>query len=403
MARPGGWFVATGEQRAEAWADDLVALQALALVLPASSNAARPALLRRRIDAAVGRLRGHAADAADLSVIEALQISMDIELARQMPRLLARRQTGRVRWSACAANRFVSAPSASAAGRAAEPQPGEPARIPRLLARGRWRDGADDLADLFAALHLGGEPSAAWRLANRWLHGTGDVDAMLLLPLFATAHALAASARAGMPRTRLQHLASARALLTRRDLRAVVLTGVPDGGRSRLARSLSESLGAVWLRSEALRPAPSVTAGPERPEAITAQLVAVLCDAAQRLLAGGLSVVIDSPALRRADRTALLELTDEAGALAHLVECHAGASLQHASMEPGAQPDVSRGGSGQPLAEPLDDTERARATRFDTDLPDVTLEARCRSLARWIDETADLPPVERVGWRAQED
>jgi hypothetical protein len=330
----------------DAWADALVARQAASPGLAAGSASANPSRLRRRIDRSLQALRQGAVDAAEISVLEALAAALDVELSRQMPLLGLRCADGRIRQSV----------------------------------RGRWVDVADELGEGFADLHQRGHAPSAWQWANRWLQGSLDLDAFALLPLFSCAHVLARR-RAGEPHAAVvDRLALARRILDRRDLRVVVLTGAAGSSTSTVARNLAGHLGAVWVTADIAQAAHACPVGAGAVD--LARWIGV----ARRLLAARHSVVLDCPMLGRIERRAVLEVADDAGALGHLVECHAAVA---ASMEP---PQVF---------EPLDDVERSRATLFATDVAASTLDRRCRSLARWIDETADLAPVERPGWRPE--
>lgn len=400
--------------------------QAVAAVAPPASTAGRLVVLRRDLDALVLRLRDRLSDPAACSVLDELHRELDIELARQAPRLAARRTAGRVRraqgdlrlarWSTAPAKSRGEPPLSHAAP---TPSGGEP----------RWRDVADELAAPFADLHRLGRAALAWHLVGRWLQASGDLDAPALLPLFAAGHALAQATAPGDERAIVAQLVLARQLLARRPPVVAVMTGLAGSGKSTVAAALAAALGAVWLRDEAVpllpvaaarpatptlaSPAPAWAGDPAPPPDLEAdpRLRPAMLDAARHLLAAGQSVVADSCTLTHADRRAWLDLADGAGAAAHIVECHAPLSSLRQRLE-ALEPATDAVAGGRPGAatvarlawqlyrvEPLNAAERARASAVSTEGGLDALMATCAAVAARIRETAEPEEGTRPGWR----
>ncbi len=92
----------------------------------------------------------------------------------------------------------------------------------------------------------------------------------------------------------------------------VAVAGLPGTGKSTVARLLAQRLGAVWLRSDALRkelfPRPAYT--PAESQATYQELLR----RAEAALARGQSVVLDATFRRRALRQAAREMASRRGA-----------------------------------------------------------------------------------------
>jgi predicted kinase len=92
----------------------------------------------------------------------------------------------------------------------------------------------------------------------------------------------------------------------------VVLVGLPATGKSRIAQELRSRTGAVVLESDALRRLLFAQRTYSAEE--SRRLFAAVHLAAERLLADGVSVVVDATNLVEAERVPLYEIAERAGA-----------------------------------------------------------------------------------------
>jgi len=195
-----------------------------------------------------------------------------------------------------------------------------------------------DLAFLLMDLEHRGRRDLANAAMNAWLAGTGDVEGLALLPLFASMRAavrakVGASAaaaqpdpgRAGAMRAEARgYLDLALALLDPPPARLVGIGGLSGTGKSTLARALAPDLGptpgAVLVRTDVLRKRRAGVAETDRlPEAayapaVTDAVYAEARDAAAGVLAAGHAAVVDGVHARADERTALAAVARDAGA-----------------------------------------------------------------------------------------
>jgi aminoglycoside phosphotransferase family enzyme/predicted kinase len=254
-----------------------------------------------------------------------------------------------------------------------------------------------DLAFLFMDLQRHRLPALAWRLVDGWVQVTGDFEGLALLPFFAVYRALV---RAKVALLRVgQHadpqawhaferdvaLAEQLAAPRRGPLPLVATSGVSGSGKSVLAASLVEALGAVRVRSDVERKRLAGLPVLERPdaaqaallygEAMNARTYERLFALADMLLAAGLPVVLDAAFLRRAERDALRALGARHGARTTVLACEAPAAVLRARVaQRQARADDPSDATVAVLErqlatrEPIGDDEAA--CRIDTDAPD---------------------------------
>lgn len=132
----------------------------------------------------------------------------------------------------------------------------------------RWIDTASELAFLVMDLEEAGEQALARRLLNRYLVTSGDYGAMELLDFYkvyrAMVRAKVLAIRLGQPNLEPDQEAQDRLACSRyldlaesytraRRPRLVIACGLSGSGKSRLARSLRESLPMIHLRSDVER------------------------------------------------------------------------------------------------------------------------------------------------------
>lgn len=105
----------------------------------------------------------------------------------------------------------------------------------------------------------------------------------------------------------------------------VVLVGLPASGKSRIAEELRHRTGAVVLESDAMRRLLFRRRTYSTFE--SGRLFAAIHEAIERLLADGVSVVLDATNLMESERTPLYEMAERAGAKLVIVEVTAPESL----------------------------------------------------------------------------
>jgi hypothetical protein len=197
---------------------------------------------------------------------------------------------------------------------------------------------ADRLADpafTFMDLLDHGLPALAWRLMSQWGEAGGDWDALPLLRWSAAYRALVRAKVAllqGEVADAERRIRLARQLACPAEAPQLVLaSGLSGSGKSTVALMWVEALGAVRARSDVERKrlhGLAATARPADPATLynapsTAATYARLGEVARAALAGGVSVVVDAAALRRAERDALRQVAAEAGVRFRLIDCTA--------------------------------------------------------------------------------
>jgi len=213
----------------------------------------------------------------------------------------------------------------------------------------RWIDVMSEIAFTVMDFVDRGAAAFAWRFLNRVLEASGDYAGVAVLRFYlvyramvrakvalirarqmAPAEAQAAAAALGDV---AHHLADAAGFTAPRPRALVLSGGVSASGKTTLAQSLLEALGAVRLRSDVerkrlhglaatARSGSGLDAGLYRPQA-TRATYARLATLAEALLPSGFPVIVDATFLRAADRSAFRTLGCEAGARCTLLWCDA--------------------------------------------------------------------------------
>ena len=261
----------------------------------------------------------------------------------------------------------------------------------------RWIDVIGDLAFPFMDLTYFGKPNLANRLLNRYLEETGDYGGMDVLHFHASGraavrakvHAIRAAQQSAGERERREALAASRAYL---DLAAqfllrphpvlIITSGLPGSGKSTFAQAASEMLGAIRIRSDVERKrlfglAP-MEGSPERVDSYAAEATArtydALHDIARKLLAAGVSVIVDAAFLKQAERDRFCRLADATGVPFAMASLRAGeAQMQKRiteRMRQGNDPseaDLEVLAVLQQAQEPLLSHERIRSVEFVND------------------------------------
>jgi len=213
----------------------------------------------------------------------------------------------------------------------------------------RWIDVMSELAFTVMDFVDRGAAGLGWRFVNRVLESSGDYPGVAVLRFYLVYRAMV-RAKVALIRARqldpsdarvtaaalgdvAHHLADAAGFAAPRP-RALVLTGgVSASGKTTLAQSLLEALGAVRLRSDverkrlhgldaAARSGSALGTGLYTPQA-TRATYARLAELARALLPSGFPVIVDATFLHATDRSAFMRLARAADARCTLLWCDA--------------------------------------------------------------------------------
>lgn len=222
----------------------------------------------------------------------------------------------------------------------------------------RWIDVISDLAFLIMDFSVHDRPEFAWRLLNTWLEDSGDHTGLDLLRFYMVYRALVRAEVAGLraadashgPARRRADLASsaiymdyALTLIVPEANALIITHGVSASGKSRLARMLAETLGAVRLSSDVerkrlhglsalARSGSPIDAGIYREE-VTRATYARLQALAAELLLSGYSVIVDATCLRVWQRNLFRDLAREMDLPFLILDCRAPETLLRKRME----------------------------------------------------------------------
>lgn len=211
----------------------------------------------------------------------------------------------------------------------------------------RWIDVADEVAFLSSDLTARERPLHAHAFVGGYLGRSGDYSACRVLRLYEAHRALVRAKIAALeaaaepreePRQPLRREYDARLAHAARSLAAgtpvlLLMCGLSGSGKTWLARQLAERLLAVHVRSDVERKRRAGLDALARTQSGIAQglyssrtSAAVYDDlarAAEDIVAGGCSAIIDAAFLRREQRTRLAELGARVGVPTRLVYCDA--------------------------------------------------------------------------------
>ena len=200
----------------------------------------------------------------------------------------------------------------------------------------RWIDVISEIAFTTMDLLARQSRAHAWRLLNAYLDGREDFDGLALLPLYQVYRALIRAKVQGIHGAEAQlpsdeqaahqaemgrYLALAERLTELGSPRLILMHGVSGSGKTVISTQIIEALGAVRLRSDIerkrLSDAVSYSADAR------AQIYGHLRERAQRLLALGLTVVVDATFLTQDQRAPFQRLALEQAAGFAVVACRA--------------------------------------------------------------------------------
>lgn len=206
----------------------------------------------------------------------------------------------------------------------------------------RWIDVADEVAFLLADLDARGYPQHEQAFLAGYLGESGDYQACRLLPVYKAHRALVRAKVAalgqrgagdgGLSASRAYLDCAARALSPRRPA-LILMSGLSGSGKTWLAERLAPLLGAVHLRSDIERKRLAgvddhARTGSALGEGMyskdfTTRVYGYLGTAADDILSGGYTAVVDATFSRREDRDALRKLAFRMGAPVCLIHCRA--------------------------------------------------------------------------------
>ncbi len=277
----------------------------------------------------------------------------------------------------------------------------------------RWIDVMNEVAFLAMDLLEHGLAAAAWRFLNAYLETTGDYAGVRVLRYYLVYRAVvrakiacirsrqsgaAHAAQGRAQRESGEYLALAGSLAASGRRALVVMHGLSGSGKTTMAQKMSESLGAVRVRSDVERkrlhglaagarthaPAFGGIYAPEGTRLTYGRLVQV----AREIVESGYGVIVDAAFLRRAERDEFRALARDLGASFLIASCRASeATLRgRVARREAAVSDASEAGMSvleRQLAaeEPLGDDELAHAALIDTERGEAGLDEAIRRLA----------------------
>lgn len=211
----------------------------------------------------------------------------------------------------------------------------------------RWIDVADEVAFLASDLCARGHPLHAHAFVSGYLAESGDYHACRILHLYEAHRALVRAKVAALSAAdcgghtelaalRQEHgklVALASRRLARHAPALLLVCGLSGSGKTWLARQLAQRLPWVHVRSDVerkrragldafARSGSGVAAGLYS-SAMSAQVYDDLARAAENILSGGFTAIIDATFLRREQRRRFAQLGDRLGALVRLIYCEA--------------------------------------------------------------------------------
>ena len=325
--------------------------------------------------------------------VRALQGALERALPQSTPAMAARRLQGRIRecHGDLHSGNIVRLGARLAAFDSIEYEPAF-----------RWIDVADEIAFLTSDLAARDRPVHAHAFRSGYLAQSGDYHACRLLKLYEVHRALvrakvaaltagqlpAGAARAAARREFARLIGCARAALAPRKPLLILLCGLSGSGKTWLARPLAERLAAVHLRSdierkrragldELARTHAPIAQGIYS-DAATAKVYEDLAAAAEDVLCGGITAVVDATFLLRGERARFAELARRLAVALRVVNCEAPAAVLRARVTARArnlgdpsEADAAVLGWQMDRYEPLEPREGLEVIRIDTAQPEA--------------------------------
>jgi aminoglycoside phosphotransferase family enzyme/predicted kinase len=260
----------------------------------------------------------------------------------------------------------------------------------------RWIDVLDDVSFLAMDLLAHGKPALAHRFVNAYLEASGDYEGLPALRFYLVCRALVRSQVTALVEghgVRLSPGVSASAYLElaahgsgNADARLAITHGLPGSGKTFASQALVEQAGAIRIRSDverkrlfglgALQSSRDEVPGGIYDGATTARTYERLHKLARIALLAGWPVVVDAAFLRRSERARFAALAATLGVPFSVIDCRASVPLlrERLVQRQALGGDASEADVGvlerlEPVVEPLDDRERARAIVVDAAQP----------------------------------
>lgn len=217
----------------------------------------------------------------------------------------------------------------------------------------RQIDVISEIAFLSMDLQHRSRTDLAWRLLDRYLEHTGDIDGLSALPFYQVYRALVRAKVSAILATELKphapdfgacldYLKLAQRLTQSRPPALLLMHGVSGSGKTWLSQHLLEQLGMIRLRSDVtrkrlyglkpLQDSAAVSGGIYSAEASARTLATLLADA-RHGLGAGFPLIIDATFIHRAWRAPFLALADELGIPCHIVALDAPPEVLQARIQ----------------------------------------------------------------------
>ncbi len=263
----------------------------------------------------------------------------------------------------------------------------------------RWTDVMNEVAFVMMDLADHRLPRLAFRFLNAYLEATGDYAGVRVLRFYLVYRALVrakvacmrahqpgigARAQSDVEHEYRRHLLLAGRLAVAAHPALLIMHGLSGSGKSTIAQSLCEALGAVRLRSDVerkrlfgfaaeARSSSGIAAGLYAPET-SERTYARLAELARALLEARYPVIVDAAFLKRSQRDLFAALARESGAAFVIASCAASAATlrSRVAQRERAAKDVSEAGlvvleRQLASAEPLEEDETAHAMLVDAE------------------------------------
>jgi hypothetical protein len=263
----------------------------------------------------------------------------------------------------------------------------------------RWTDVMNEIAFLLMDLLDHRLPRLAFRFLNAYLELSGDYAGLVVLRFYLVYRALvrakvsclrarqagvAAREKSEVEHEYRRHLHLAERLAARAHPALLIMHGLSGSGKTTVAQSLLEALGAVRLRSDVerkrlygleaqARSGSGLDAGLYAPEA-SERTYARLAELARAVLAARYPVIVDAAFLQRAQRDLFTGLAQVAGANFLIAACTASAATLRARVATRERETRNASEAGRAVlelqfatAEPLAADEAAHTMQIDAE------------------------------------
>ena len=256
----------------------------------------------------------------------------------------------------------------------------------------RHIDVISEIAFLSMDLRHRGRRDLAWRLLDRYLEQTGDINGITALPYYQVYRAMVRAKVAAILASEhpehadadfgecLSYLRLADRLAHGRRPALVLMHGVSGSGKTWLSQHLLEQLGALRLRSDVtrkrlfglkpLQDSAAIPGGIYTPAA-SARTLATLIEDARTLLAAGFPVIVDATFIHQTWRAPFQALAEELGVDWRIISLEAPSDVLQARISQRQQSGADASEAGLAVLasqlahlEPFSAREEAHVLRF---------------------------------------